>query len=126
MCNRSVQAILKHDRKGTMRFAALQSDFGQAALERHPELKGLDSVVLLEEAGANGDEYAFSRSTAALKVMSYLGGIWKLFLVGYILPGPVRDALYNFIARNRYQVFGEHDTCLLPSPETRARFLDVG
>lgn len=125
MCNKSVQSILKHDRKGAMRFAALQSDYGQAALDRHPELKGLDSVVLLEKFDATGEERAFAQSTAALRVLSYLGGIWKLFLIAYILPRSLRDALYNFVARNRYEVFGKHDACMLPSPETRARFLDV-
>lgn len=125
MCNKGVQTVLKHDRKGTMRFAALQSDYGQASLERHPELKGLDSVVLIEKFGAAGEERAYAQSTAALRVLSYLGGIWKLFLVAYILPRSLRDALYNFVARNRYEVFGKHDACMLPSPETRARFLDV-
>lgn len=125
VCNKTVQTILKHDRQGTMRFAALQSDYGEAAIERYPELKGVDSVILLEPSGVNGDERAYARSTAALKVASYLGGLWKLFLVAYILPRPLRDALYDFVARNRYKVFGKHDSCMLPPPNARARFLDA-
>jgi predicted DCC family thiol-disulfide oxidoreductase YuxK len=125
VCNKSVQTILKHDRQGTMRFAALQSDYGAAALERHPDLKGVDSVIFLEPAADNGNERAYARSTAALKVASYLGGIWKFFFVAYILPKPLRDALYDFVARNRYKVFGKHESCMLPPPNSRARFLDV-
>ena len=125
VCNKSVQTILKHDRHGTMRFAALQSDYGVAAIERHPELRSVDSVILLDRAGVAGSELAFARSTAALKVASYLGGVWKLFLIAYILPRPLRDSLYDFVARNRYKVFGKHESCMLPPPDSRARFLDV-
>jgi len=124
VCNKSVQTILTHDRSGTMRFAALQSEYGQAALARHPELKGLDSVILLEPS-LTGNERAYDRSTAALKVASYLGGLWNIFLAGYVLPKPLRDSLYDFVARNRYKVFGKHDSCMLPPPTSRARFLDV-
>lgn len=125
VCNKTVQTILKHDRHGTMRFAALQSDYGESALERHPDLKGIDSVILLEPSNANGSERAYDRSEAALKVASYLGGMWRLFLVAYILPRPLRDALYDFVARNRYKILGKHDSCMLPPPDARARFLDA-
>lgn len=125
VCNKTVQTILTHDRRGTMRFAALQSGYGQAALGRHPELKGVDSVILLEPSGVKGNESAYDRSTAALKVASYLGGLWKLFLIAYIIPRPLRDALYDFVARNRYKILGKHESCMLPPPNSRARFLDV-
>lgn len=125
VCNKSVQTILKHDRRGTMRFAALQSDYGEAAIERHPDLKGVDSVILLEPSRVTGNEEAYARSTAALKVASYLGRWWKIFLIVYILPRPIRDALYDFVARNRYKILGKHESCMLPSPDARARFLDV-
>lgn len=125
VCNKTVQTILKHDRQGTMRFAALQSDYGRRALERHTEFKDTDSVILLEATHEDGEEHAYARSTAALKVASYLGGIWKVFLIAYILPRPFRDALYDFVARNRYRIFGRHESCMLPPPNSRARFLDV-
>jgi predicted DCC family thiol-disulfide oxidoreductase YuxK len=123
-CNKSVQTILKHDRRGVMRFAALQSEFGRAALARHPELKGVDSVVLLERAPETDAERASTRSTAALRVASHLGGLWRLCLAAYVIPTPVRDFLYNQFARHRYRLFGKYDTCPLPSPEVRSRFLD--
>ena len=124
-CNKSVQLILTRDRRGTMRFAALQSDFGKAVIARHPELQGVDSVVVLETSPATGAERIFVRSTAAMKLAAYLGGFWKLFLAFRVLPAPLRDYLYDTFARNRYRLFGKYDTCLLPPPEVRARFIDV-
>ena len=122
-CNRTVQMILDRDRRGTMRFAALQSDYGLAVVGRHPELRGVDSVVFVEPAG--GGERVHVRSDAALKVASYLGGFWKVFLAGRVIPRRVRDYLYDLFARNRYRLFGKYDACMLPPPEVRSRFLDV-
>ena len=123
-CNKSVQMILAHDRKNDLRFAALQSDFGRAVVERHPELKGVDSVVFLERT-PGGAERVHIRSEAALRVASYLGGLWRVFLVARLMPSSLRDFLYNLFARNRYKIFGRYDACMLPPPEVRSRFLDV-
>jgi predicted DCC family thiol-disulfide oxidoreductase YuxK len=123
-CNKSVQLILDHDRRGEMRFAALQSDYGQAVIERHPELRGIDSVVFVEQ-GPGGGERVHIRSDAALKVAAYLGGFWKLFLAAKVLPRGLRDYCYDLFARNRYKFFGKYDTCMLPPPEVRSRFLDA-
>jgi predicted DCC family thiol-disulfide oxidoreductase YuxK len=125
LCNRSVRLILDHDRRGTARFAALQSDYGQAVRARHPSLEKVDSVVVLETL-PDGSERVRTRSDAALRIASYLGGFWKLFLVFKIVPRPLRDFLYDLIARYRYQMFGKYDTCMLPSPDVRSRFLDMG
>ena len=122
-CNKSVQMILDHDRRGEMRFAALQSDYGLRVVERHPELRGIDSVVYVEPAASG--ERVHVRSDAALKVAAYLGGFWKLFLAAKVLPRGLRDYFYDLFARNRYKLFGKYDTCLLPPPEVRSRFLDV-
>ena len=122
-CNKSVQMILDHDRVGTLRFAALQSDYGKAIVERHAELRGVDSVVFVESSG--GVERVFVRSDAALRVASYLGGAWKIFLAAKVLPKSLRDYFYDLFARNRYKMFGKYDSCMLPPPEVRSRFLDV-
>jgi predicted DCC family thiol-disulfide oxidoreductase YuxK len=122
-CNKTVQLILRLDRRGSMRFAALQSDYGAAVVARHPELRGVDSVVYVEQAG--GGERIHIRSDAALKVAAYLGGFWKLFLAARVLPRGFRDYLYDLFARNRYRVFGKYDSCMLPPPEARSRFLDA-
>jgi predicted DCC family thiol-disulfide oxidoreductase YuxK len=108
-----------------MRFAALQSDFAKAVIERHPELQGVDSLVFFERSPETGAERVFIRSTAAMKLAAYLGSYWKLFLAFRILPAPLRDYFYDTFARNRYRLFGRYDTCLLPPPEVRARFIDV-
>jgi predicted DCC family thiol-disulfide oxidoreductase YuxK len=121
-CNKSVQMILDHDRRGGMRFAALQSDYGQSVIERHPELRGVDSVVYVEPKP--GGERVHVRSDAALKVAAYLGGFWKIFLAAKVLPRPLRDYFYDLFARNRYKFFGKYDSCMLPPPEVRERFLE--
>jgi predicted DCC family thiol-disulfide oxidoreductase YuxK len=126
LCNKTVQFVLSHDRRGTLRFAPLQSSYGQSVVARHPALRNVDSVVLVEPSSGAGRERVFTRSTAALRVVSYLGGAWKLLLAAYIIPRPIRNWLYDLVARYRYRFFGRYDTCLLPPPEVRARFLDLG
>ena len=123
-CNHAVQLILRHDRRGRFRFAALQSDYARGILERHPELRGLDTVVLVEGAGGAG-ERVYVKSAAALRIARRLGGLWRLFLAGHVLPARLRDYLYDQFARRRYKWFGKHDSCMLPPPEVRARFLDA-
>jgi predicted DCC family thiol-disulfide oxidoreductase YuxK len=121
-CNKSVQTIIAHDKKGALKFAPLQSQFGQQVVARH-NLKNIDSVVFVERS--TGAERVFIRSNAALQVASYLGGLWKLLLLFYILPRPLRDFAYELFAKYRYRLFGKYDSCMLPSPEIRSRFLDI-
>ncbi|PYS80228.1 MAG: thiol-disulfide oxidoreductase [Acidobacteria bacterium] len=123
-CNKTVQMILERDRAGAMRFAALQSDYGRAIVERHAELRGVDSVVFVENS-PEGGERVFVRSDAALRVLKYLGGAWKLLLAARVIPKPVRDFFYDLFARNRYRLFGKYESCRLPPPEVRSRFLDT-
>ena len=125
-CNKTIQRILRYDKRKTMFFAALQSDYGKSVLARHPELAGIDSLVYVEPLEFAYLERVFVRSDAALRIASYLGGPWKLFLLGYIVPRSVRDYLYDQFAKRRYRWFGKYDTCPLPAPEVRARFLDLG
>lgn len=75
------------------------------------------------EQEPNGTESVTFRSSAALRIASYLGGIWRVALIGYLLPTPIRDGLYNFIARHRHQIMGSRDNCLVVTPEVRTRFL---
>ena len=123
-CNKTVQMILARDRRGTMRFAALQSDYGRSVVERHTELRDVDSVVYVETSESVG-ERVYVRSDAALRVLKYLGGAWKLLLAARVIPKPLRDFLYDLFARNRYRLFGKYESCLLPPHEVRSRFLDV-
>ena len=118
LCNRMVQFTIQRDSKGKFKFASLQSESGQALLRKFGlSAPGVDSFVLI-----SNDRYHL-RSSAALHVLKELGGIWKLFYVFIIFPKPVRDFVYNIIAKNRYKIFGKRDTCMVPTPELKNRFL---
>jgi predicted DCC family thiol-disulfide oxidoreductase YuxK len=122
-CNSAVQTILRLDPHGSLRFAALDSDFARGVIDRHPLLAGVDSVVFVERPGQFDEEVAV-KSDAALRVAGYLGGPWRMLRIAGVVPAAVRDALYDGFARLRYRIFGTHDTCPIPAPEVRARFLD--
>jgi len=93
---------------------------------RHPELDGVDSMVWVEPDEAANGSRVLVRSDAALRVARYLGGWWRLALIARVLPRPIRDAFYNLIARHRHRLLETDPSCLLPEPEVRARFLDLG
>ncbi len=119
LCNRWVRFLLRFDRKGRYRFAAMQGQQGSAILRAH----GLDpqdpmSFLLLDAQGTWTD------TDAILRVLAGLGGGWRLSGVLKVLPRGLRDAAYRALARNRYRWFGRHDACHLPAPEQAARFLD--
>jgi predicted DCC family thiol-disulfide oxidoreductase YuxK len=123
-CSQSVQIIIKLDKIGVIKFAPLQGEFGQATKLHHPEIQKIDSVIILEKM-ADGSERTFIRSDAILRIAHHLGGVWHLLKIGYIIPRFIRDFLYDTFARNRYKVFGKYESCMLPSPEIRARFIDM-
>ncbi len=117
LCNRTVQWIIKQDKKKIFRFAPLQSAGGVALVQLRGE-NNANSVLLVV------DGRIYSKSSAALQVAKQLGGIYSLFYVFIIIPVFLRDAVYNFIARNRYKWFGQQASCMIPTPELRARFVD--
>lgn len=123
ICNRAVRTVLRFDPDGSLRFAALDSDFARAIIDRHPAIHDVDSVVFVDEPGRPTERVAV-RSAAALRVVDYLGGPWKLLKVSRIIPVPLRDWLYDRIADVRYRIFGKYESCPLPPPEVRARFVD--
>lgn len=122
-CNSAVQTILRLDRRGTLRFAALESGFAEGVIVRNPALDGVDSMVFVDNPGGP-DERVTVKSAAALRVAEYLGGPWRALLVAGVVPARLRDRLYDGFARIRYRIFGTHDTCPIPAPDVRARFLD--
>ena len=126
LCNSLVQFLLKHDQEGRLRFASLQSDFAAKVLQRHDfDPKDLDTMHLVENYD-QPDERVLQRSTAILRAGRELGGVWSILAVlGQVVPRPVRDVFYGLVARNRYRVFGKYETCMLPDPNQRSRFLDV-
>jgi predicted DCC family thiol-disulfide oxidoreductase YuxK len=119
LCNGIVQFIIKRDPKGKFRFASLQSECGQKLLGKFGlPSDEFDSIVLIK-----GEQY-FLKSTAGLRILKELGGLWKLLLVFTYLPAPFRDFIYDQIARSRYRIFGKRESCMIPTPELKARFLE--
>lgn len=119
LCQGSVQFVLKHEKAPWYSFASLQSDTGQRVLEQyHLPQDSFRSFVLVE----NGKLY--TQSTAALKVTRKLRGAWPLLYCFMIVPAFVRNVVYNIIARNRHKWFGKTESCMLPTPELKERFLE--
>ena len=125
LCNRAVQFLLKRDRHDRLRFASLQSDFAATVLKRHGvDHQDLDTVyVVLNQGEAN--EALLAKSDAALFLAKAIGGVWNIARLGSIIPRPIRNRLYDFVARRRYQVFGKYETCMLPDPRHRHKFIEV-
>ena len=118
LCNASVQWVLLRDPKGIFRFTALQSETGQALLRQWGlSTDDFDSVVLVD-----GDRVLL-HSDVPLEIVRRLGGWWQLLYVFKIIPRPLRDAIYRWVARNRYRWFGRRAECMLPRPEWKERFI---
>lgn len=123
LCNASVRFILKRDPSARFRFAALQSGAGQRLLRLAGMPAGYrDSFLLLERL--DGSWRCHSRSAAALRVAGQLRFPWPLLRMFGILPAGLRDALYDWVGRNRYRWFGRRETCALPEPGWPGRFLE--
>jgi predicted DCC family thiol-disulfide oxidoreductase YuxK len=130
LCNGAVQFIIDHERAPTLSFAPLQSEL---ASERLTEAMGAEATRALV-LGANGsgdpdtivmieEGKAYTHSTAALRIAAHLTAPWRMAFVFYVVPRFVRDVVYRFIARNRYRWFGKTESCRVPTPELRARFV---
>jgi predicted DCC family thiol-disulfide oxidoreductase YuxK len=118
LCNRAINFLIDHDGSGRLRFAPLQGVTFAAISRDRPELEGLDSFVLWDGGRLH------VRSSAALRALGALGGPWRLSAALLAIPRPLRDRVYDFIARRRYRWFGRNETCRVPTPELQARFLD--
>jgi predicted DCC family thiol-disulfide oxidoreductase YuxK len=115
LCTRSVQFVIRHDPAGAFRFAPLTSEAAKTLVP--PEFAMPESMVLIEGSRIS------TRSTAALRIARRLRWPWPVAYPLLIIPRPIRDAVYSLIARNRYRWFGRRDTCMVPTPELRERFL---
>ena len=119
LCNQSVQFVIEHDSKNQFRFASLQSDFGQDFLKKNKlEAIQFDSIVFIE------DDQFYTKSSAALKIAKYLDGLTSWLTIFMIVPKPLRDIVYSFIAKNRYRWFGKNESCWLPTKELKAKFIE--
>lgn len=119
LCNGWVQFLLRHDRAQRIRFASIQSAAGQQLLARAGlQVEGLQTLLVID------GERSWHRTAAILRVVHVLGWPWRLAWVSWLVPAPLRDVLYRWVARNRYRIWGRSATCMLPAPEHAGRFLD--
>lgn len=119
LCNNSVLKVIKYDKKNTFLFAALQSETGKKIVNHlNIDTDKIDSIILYEP----GITYEV-KSTAALKVMQDFGGLWYFTQIGLIFPEFFRNYIYDYIAKNRYKWFGKKESCMIPTPALKAKFL---
>lgn len=119
LCNNVVLKIIKYDKKNTFLIANLQSEVGKQITDYlRIDTKKVDSIILYEP----GVSYEI-KSSAALIIMNDFGGLWFLTKIFWIFPVGFRDAVYDIIAKNRYKWFGKKESCMMPTPEIKAKFL---
>jgi len=120
LCNSTVQYVIKHDKKDVFRFAALQSDIGKKIINEYKIDTGkTDSILLYSK-----NKGLKSKSTAALHIAIHLGFPNNIMGVFIIIPAFIRNWVYNYIAKNRYKWYGKKESCMIPSPELKSKFLE--
>lgn len=121
LCNSAVQFIIKRDKKNIFLFSALQSQATEQLLQQQGiklnNTKQPESIIVLSKGKC------YDKSSAALIIAKHLGCFWSLMHVFWIIPKPLRDAVYMFISRNRYKWFGKQESCMIPTPELKAKFI---
>jgi len=119
LCDNVVQFIIRHDKKDVFRFVAIQSDLGQEIVKYiGVDTTKTDSILLY----VPGQAYYY-KAEAAIKIARGMGGIYSLLTVFTILPMSLSNAVYDFIARNRYKWYGKKSECMIPTPELKSKFL---
>ncbi|MDI5888641.1 thiol-disulfide oxidoreductase DCC family protein [Flavobacterium yafengii] len=120
LCDSAVQRIIKHDAKDVFRFVALQSDLGQKIIKHLGiDTQKTDSIILYQPGFAY-----YYKSEAALEIAKHLGGVFYFASLFSILPTSFSNHIYDYIAKNRYKWYGKKETCLIPTKELQAKFLD--
>ena len=118
LCNATVTFIIRRDRKKIFRFAPLQSPVGESIKVACGFSKDeLESVIL------KVDGKVYKKSDAALQIAKRLDGLWPVFFIFYFIPSFLRDPIYDLVARYRYRWFGKRESCMIPDPDLRSRFL---
>jgi predicted DCC family thiol-disulfide oxidoreductase YuxK len=120
LCNSSVQFVIKHDKKNLFMFTPLQSNIGQQIIKEYQiDTKKVDSILLYSPE--TGIDY---KSTAALKVAYALGFPNSMLSLFFIVPTSIRNWVYDYIAKNRYKWYGKKESCMIPTPKLKSKFLD--
>ncbi|MBF4491100.1 thiol-disulfide oxidoreductase DCC family protein [Flavobacterium sp. MR2016-29] len=119
LCDGAVQFIIKHDKKDIFRFVALQSELGKDICNYiGVDQNKIDSIILYNPGVAY-----YYKSSAVLEIADELGGIYNLILISRIFPEKLRNYIYDYIAKNRYKWYGKKESCMIPTPELKAKFL---
>ncbi len=119
LCNGAVTFIIKRDKHDRFRYAPLQSEVGKALARKYAiDTSKIDTIILIDEEGY------YTKSAAALNIAWHLSGGYPLLYSLMILPAFIRDQMYDGIAQNRYRWFGKRESCMVPTPELKAKFLD--
>ena len=117
-CSSTVQFVLRKERNHVLFFSSLQSDTGKALLAHyHIDPLKTDSLVLIDK------DKAYVKSGAAIRLARYMKGAYPLLVAFLIVPPFIRNAVYDYIARHRYKWFGKSESCMVPDPAVRQRFL---
>lgn len=117
LCSGAVQWIIKHDKKNVFKFASLQSETGISLAKKYAIPENTDSVILIDE------EQVYVKSSAALNIAKYCSGLWPLLFAFIIVPPFIRNTVYDWVARNRYKWFGKKESCWIPTPELKQKFI---
>jgi predicted DCC family thiol-disulfide oxidoreductase YuxK len=118
LCSKSVDWLMERDQNRKIVFAPLQGETAKKLLDEKDRID-LDTVIAWERGKV------FRRSEAVFKAVQLLGPGWNLLVaVLHFIPVQIRDVVYRAVAANRYPIFGKSETCRLPTPEERSRFLD--
>jgi predicted DCC family thiol-disulfide oxidoreductase YuxK len=119
LCNGFVQFVLKHEKAAFIKFASLQSLAGQSLLKDHKiDQVNVDSIVLIH------NQKAYIKSSAVLSLLKFMKFPWNVFVFLKIIPPLISDKIYDLVAKYRYRLFGRRESCWLPTPEYKSRFLD--
>jgi len=119
LCSGWVRFLLKYDVRRTFRFASIQGKAGRELLARAGlRIDELQTLLLVD------GELSWQHTAAIIRVLHELGWPWRIAWIGWLIPAPIRDALYRMVARNRYRWFGRSEVCLMPSLENASRFLE--
>ena len=120
LCNGFVDFLIRRDKRVRLMYASLQSPAGQQLLDRVGAPGNLKTMVLVEST------QHYVRSAAVLRIVGYLGAGWPLLRILLLIPRPLRDLVYDYVAENRYRWFRRRTVCRIPTTDEKHRFLDDG
>ncbi|MAZ26168.1 MAG: thiol-disulfide oxidoreductase [Cytophagaceae bacterium] len=119
LCDGAVKFIIKHDKRDCIVFASLQGEVGRALLKKYNiDPAKTDSMVFIDE------DKVFVKSSAVLRISKYLDKAFPLAYPLIFIPKFIRNGVYDFVAKNRYKWYGKKESCMIPTPELKAKFID--